>query len=182
MGGDPGPLENVSPAVLFTRTAGQLGAAARGAGLEVPAFRSPPRLEGAVRTLRQFPGGAVVSVTVRGRPFEDVAADLVEEIVRVNGLEGDAARDVPATSCSTRFKSGPTPRAYPQLGPGWRNGRRRRLKPAGPGGAWGFDSLSGHAADLRRNASLRNVEQRPLPRRLGSETSDCPVSRAGAAS
>jgi hypothetical protein len=116
VGGDPGPLENVSPAVLFTRTARQLGAAARGAGLEVPAFRSPPRLEGAVRTLRQFPGGAVVSVTVRGRPFEDVAADLVEGIVRVNGLEGDAARDarhelLDALRVGTDAEGLPSPRA-----------------------------------------------------------------------
>lgn len=91
MGGAPGPLDSVSPAVLFTRAARELGAAARAAGLEVPAFRSPPRLEGAIRTVRQFPGGAVVSVAVRGRAFEDVAVDLVEGIVRINGLEGDAA-------------------------------------------------------------------------------------------
>lgn len=91
MGGAPGPLDSVSPAVLFTRAARQLGTAARAAGLEVPAFRTPPRLEGAVRTVRQFPGGSVVSVTVRGRAFDDVAGDLVDGIVRVNGLQGDAA-------------------------------------------------------------------------------------------
>jgi len=91
MGGAPGPIDRVSPTVLFTRAARQLGAAAHAAGLEVPAFRSPPRLEGAVRTVRQFPGGAVVSVTVRGRAFEDVAADLVDGVVRVNGLQGEAA-------------------------------------------------------------------------------------------
>ncbi len=33
----------------------------------------------------------MVSVAVRGRAFEDVAVDLVEGIVRINGLEGDAA-------------------------------------------------------------------------------------------
>ena len=43
------------------------------------------------RTLRRYPDGAVVSVAVRDRPFEDVAADLVEGVVRVNGLEGEGA-------------------------------------------------------------------------------------------
>lgn len=91
MGGDPEPREPVTPTVFFTQAARRLGAAARDAGLEVPAFRSPPRLAGATRTVRQFPGGSVVSVTVRGRPFDDVAADLVEGIVRVNRLQGDGA-------------------------------------------------------------------------------------------
>ncbi len=91
MGGATTPTERPSPAVRFTRTARQLGAAARGAGLTVPAFRSPPRLDGALRTLRRYPDGAVVSVAVRDRPFEDVAADLVEGVVRVNGLEGEGA-------------------------------------------------------------------------------------------
>ncbi len=67
-----------------------MGAAARAAGLMVPAFRCPPRLTGARRTLRRYPGGAVVAVQLKGRPFTDVAADMVEGVLVVNRLEGDA--------------------------------------------------------------------------------------------
>ncbi len=81
-----------SPAIQFTQAARRLGAAARAAGLSVPAFRSPPRVAGARRTLRRYPDGAVVSVTLRGRPFDDVVVDMVEGLVRVNRLDGEAAR------------------------------------------------------------------------------------------
>ena len=81
-----------TPAIQFTQAARRLGAAARAAGLSVPAFRSPPRVAGACRTLRRYPDGAVVSVTLRGRPFADVVVDMVEGLVRVNRLDGDAAR------------------------------------------------------------------------------------------
>ncbi|HSO96118.1 MAG TPA: hypothetical protein VLV81_08760 [Acidimicrobiia bacterium] len=81
-----------SPAIQFTQAARRLGAAARAAGLSVPAFRSPPRVAGAHRTLRRYPDGAVVSVTLRDRPFDDVVTDMVEGLVRVNRLDGDAAR------------------------------------------------------------------------------------------
>jgi hypothetical protein len=57
----------------------------------VPAFRSPPRVDGAVRTLRRFRDGSVISVTLRGRPFEQVVADRVDGVVRVNDLDGPAA-------------------------------------------------------------------------------------------
>jgi hypothetical protein len=78
-------------ALLFSQAARRLGAAARAAGLVVPAFRSPPRLAGARRTLRRYPGGAVIAVRVKDRPFADVAADMVEGVLVVNGLAGDAA-------------------------------------------------------------------------------------------
>jgi hypothetical protein len=68
-----------------------LGAAARAAGLVVPAFRSPPRVAGARRTLRRYPGGAVVAIQLKGRPFGDVAADMVDGVIVVNRLAGDAA-------------------------------------------------------------------------------------------
>ncbi|MCZ7535228.1 MAG: hypothetical protein M5T61_04300 [Acidimicrobiia bacterium] len=80
-----------APTVRFAHVARRLAAAARAAGLEAPAFRSPPRLPGAVRTVRRMPGGVVVAVAVRGRPFVDVAADLVEGVVVANGLQGVAA-------------------------------------------------------------------------------------------
>jgi hypothetical protein len=77
-------------ALLFSQAARRLGAAARAAGLVVPAFRSPPRVAGARRTLRRYPGGAVVAVQLKGRPFADVAADMVEGVLVVNRLAGDA--------------------------------------------------------------------------------------------
>jgi hypothetical protein len=91
MGGDPRDLNPTLPASRFVTAARRLGAAARTAGLDVPAFRSPPRVAGAVRTLRQFPSGSVVSVTLRGRRFDDVVVDMVEGVVRANHLAGDAA-------------------------------------------------------------------------------------------
>jgi hypothetical protein len=74
------------PAVArFAETARCLGAAARAAGLAVPAFRSPPRVD-APRTIRRFPDGTVVSVQLRGRPFDAVAADMVEGVLVANGV------------------------------------------------------------------------------------------------
>jgi hypothetical protein len=79
------------PALRFARTARRLGAAARAAGLTVPAFRCPPRLAGAPRTIRRYAGGAVISVQLRERPFEQVAADMVEGVIVANRLGGVAA-------------------------------------------------------------------------------------------
>ncbi len=80
-----------STTVAFAETARVLASVARRGGLEVPAFRSPPRLTGARRTLRRHPQGAVVSVVLRGRPFEDVAADMVDGVIAANRLSGAAA-------------------------------------------------------------------------------------------
>jgi hypothetical protein len=79
------------PTLRFSSAARRLGAAARAAGLVVPAFRCPPRVAGVERTIRRYPGGAVVSVTLRDRPFADVAVDMVEGVLVVNGLRGEAA-------------------------------------------------------------------------------------------
>src|SRR3954471_20968869 len=57
------------PATRFADVARRLGAATHAAGLAVPAFRCPPRAPGALRTIRRYPGGAVVSVRLRDRPF-----------------------------------------------------------------------------------------------------------------
>ena len=78
-------------ALLFSQAARRLGAAARAAGLTVPAFRCPPRVAGALRTIRRYPGGAVVAVLLRGRPFSDVTADMVDGVIAVNGLDETAA-------------------------------------------------------------------------------------------
>jgi hypothetical protein len=91
VGGGPQPEGAGLPAARFVTAARRLGAAARSAGLTVPAFRSPPRVNGAVRTLRRFRDGSVVSVTLRGRPFEQVVGDMVDGVVRINDLEGEEA-------------------------------------------------------------------------------------------
>ena len=80
--------------IRFADLARRLGAAARAAGLVVPAFRSPPRRPGAARTIRRLPGGPVVAVQVRARALADVIADMVEGIVVANGLDGPAAARV----------------------------------------------------------------------------------------
>ena len=72
------------PALRFADAARRLGAAAHEAGLDVPAFRSPPRVPGAARTIRRYPAGAVVSVRLRGRPFADVLGDMVDGVLAAN--------------------------------------------------------------------------------------------------
>jgi hypothetical protein len=84
------------PVVRFADAARRLGAAARAAGLAVPAFRSPPRHPRALRTIRRLPGGSVIAVRVHERAFADVVADMIEGVVTSNGLEGEAATRVRA--------------------------------------------------------------------------------------
>jgi hypothetical protein len=78
-------------AVHFANAAKVLANAARLLDLEPPGFRSPPRVEGADRTLRGGGSTAVVSVRLRGRPWPAVLADLVEGVVVANHLSGSAA-------------------------------------------------------------------------------------------
>ena len=81
-----------SPSLRFANAVRVLGVEARRHGLCMPAFRSPPRLEGVARSLRRrADGGATVAVVVRGRPWPAVLADMVEGIVVSNGLHGAEA-------------------------------------------------------------------------------------------
>jgi hypothetical protein len=82
---------DVAPPIRFAELARRIGAAARAAGLVVPAFRTPPRGSGASRTIRRLPGGPVVAVRLRSRPSADVVADMVEGVIVANGLTSDAA-------------------------------------------------------------------------------------------
>jgi hypothetical protein len=82
------------PALRFAEVVRELSAAARAAGLIVPAFRSPPRRPGATRTIRRLRGGPVIAVQVRGRAAAAVLADLVDGVVLANGLVGDGADEV----------------------------------------------------------------------------------------
>jgi hypothetical protein len=81
------------PALRFADAARRLGAAAHEAGLAVPAFRSPPRVPDATRTIRRYPAGSVVSVRLRARPFSDVVADMVDGVLAANRVPpADAPR------------------------------------------------------------------------------------------
>ena len=106
----------------FATAARTLADATRAAGLAVPAFRSPPRVPGATRTLRRYPGGVVVSVRLRERPFDEVVADLVEGVVAANGLTGDAAlrarTALAAAVTGTSADAGWTPLPGPGAGGG----------------------------------------------------------------
>jgi hypothetical protein len=103
-------MENL-PALRFAEAARRLGAAAHAAGLTVPAFRSPPRLAGAERTIRRYPGGTVVSVRLRDRPFEAALDDMVEGVLVANRVEPDDAvrlRDVLEDAVHVAEAGGPT--------------------------------------------------------------------------
>jgi hypothetical protein len=88
---------DTAPPIRFAELARRIGAAARAAGLVVPAFRTPPRRSGVPRTIRRLPGGPVVAVRLRSRPPADVVTDMVEGVIVANGLTGDAANGVRAT-------------------------------------------------------------------------------------
>jgi hypothetical protein len=102
----------------FAAAARTIADAARAAGLAVPAFRSPPRIGGAARTMRRFPGGVVVSVRLRGRTFDAVVADMVEGVVVANRLGGEPALRArtclaEAVAVLRRSADGPAARALP---------------------------------------------------------------------
>ena len=75
----------------FATVARRVAEHARALGLVAPAFRSPPRVAGADRTLRRAAVGGVVAVRLAGRARDAVVADLVEGVVAVNRLAGDEA-------------------------------------------------------------------------------------------
>ena len=78
--------------IRFAAAVRSLGDAARGLGLDVPGFRSPPRVHGASRSLRRRPDGAVtVAVVLRDRPWVAVLADMIEGVVVANDLHGPVA-------------------------------------------------------------------------------------------
>ncbi len=83
------------PSGRFALTARALAAAARGLGLKVPSFQSPPRSDQLDRSIqRSARGDCVVAVRVRGRPFAAVVADIIEGIVVCNRLDVAAAAAV----------------------------------------------------------------------------------------
>jgi len=83
-----------STTAAFAHAARTLAQEARRRGLLAPSFRCPPRLVGADRTLRRRPGGAVVAVRLRGRPWPAVLADMIEGVIAANGLSPPLATRV----------------------------------------------------------------------------------------
>lgn len=70
--------------VSFSSAVRAVADEARRMGLAVPGFRSPPGMAGVDRTIRRRHGDVIVSVRLRGRPFADVVADVVEGVLVVN--------------------------------------------------------------------------------------------------
>ena len=82
----------VAVSVRFAAAVQSVSSAARREGLAVPGFRSPPRPPGLTRTIRRRSDGqAVVAVRLRGRPFDAVAADIVEGVLAANRITGSRA-------------------------------------------------------------------------------------------
>jgi hypothetical protein len=79
-------------AVRFAVAVEAVSRSARRQRLAVPGFRSPPRLEGASRSIRWSASGrATIAVVIRDRPWPAVLADIVEGVVAANRLEGASA-------------------------------------------------------------------------------------------
>ena len=97
--------------VGFAQTARALAAGARAAGLVVPAFRTPPKRPDAMRTIRRLPGGSVVAVRVRGRPRTEIVADMVEGVIRINQLQGEAATRIRTALLAAVLESSPATRS-----------------------------------------------------------------------
>ena len=81
--------------IRFAQAARALRTVVLRRGLEMPSFRSPPRLQGVQRSLtRRAAGMSTVAVRLRQRPWPAVLADMIEGIVVVNSLSGRAADDL----------------------------------------------------------------------------------------
>lgn len=83
----PASGQALPESVRFAELARCLADTARAAALLVPAFRSPPRIEGVDRTIKRSANGDVtISVRVRNRPSAAVVADMIDGIVVANQL------------------------------------------------------------------------------------------------
>jgi hypothetical protein len=107
-------LADMEPATTlqFAAAARSLTRSARLQGLVAPGFRSPPRLAGVNRSVLRRGSSASIAVRVRGRPWSDVVADMVEGLLVVNGLEGaeaESARQALRTALTDATWSGVPP-------------------------------------------------------------------------
>ncbi|MEL7158234.1 MAG: hypothetical protein AAFN30_16770 [Actinomycetota bacterium] len=91
----PGVAEQELTSLRFAAVARRLSEAARAAGAEVPAFRSPPRAAGVQRSIRrERSGAATVAVSLRGRPGVAVIADMIDGVIAAAALEPGEASSV----------------------------------------------------------------------------------------
>jgi hypothetical protein len=152
--------------VRFAAAARTLGEVARRRGLQVPSFRSPPRLRGADRSLRRAASGScTVSVRLKGRPWSAVTADMIEGVVASNRLTGPAA-DRTRTALWTAVeaearRSGPV--SVPTPGPTRTVGPDRAASP--PARRFPARRPAPPEADAppRRRPPLRTVPRTPMP-------------------
>ena len=89
----------------FADAVRQLLQAATGEGMRTPAFKSPPRVATAERTIRWIaPDKAIVAVRRADRSADAVVADMIEGVVRANRLSGSDAQDAARklAECLTR--------------------------------------------------------------------------------
>ncbi|MDE0652732.1 MAG: hypothetical protein OXI26_03680 [bacterium] len=71
----------------FAEAGRRLASTATALGVQVPSFRTPPRVAGLDRTIRRGAGGsALISVRSRGRAWPAVLADMIEGVVHANDL------------------------------------------------------------------------------------------------
>lgn len=85
----------------FTSLALLLSAWARANDLQVPQYRSPPRMLGVTRTLRRTPGSRpVVSVRLVGRDRSRVVRDMVDGLLAVNPQPGPGSVGASGVSVS----------------------------------------------------------------------------------
>ena len=120
-------------------------------------------MRGASRTLRRYPGGAVVSVRLRDRTYAQVVDDMIDGVLVANGVSADS---IPRLRRAFQLALGETEidltaeelgAAYPgSPGPGGGTADAGGLNPPVPSGAYRFESCSGHA-DQVRPASSRIV-------------------------
>lgn len=71
----------------FAEAGRRLASAATALGVQVPSFRTPPRVAGLDRTIRRGPDGSIlISVRSRDRAWPAVLADMIEGVVHANDL------------------------------------------------------------------------------------------------
>jgi hypothetical protein len=78
----------------FAQAVRELMRAVDGQGMRSPAFKSPPRVPTAERTIRWVaPDKAIIAVRRANRASDAVVADMIEGVVRANRLSGSEAQD-----------------------------------------------------------------------------------------
>ena len=81
--------------IRFSHAARAMRLVVQQRGLDMPLFRSPPRLQGVQRSLtRRAIGASTVAVRLRQRPWAAVLADMIEGVIVVNALQGSAADEL----------------------------------------------------------------------------------------